>query len=123
MKRVLVLTVAVALVQSSVAFAGDGLLASATRVARAIAQTPAASTADRSRASAVSPGSTPAALGQAGGPVLAQQAPGLEASGMGKGRKIMIAVAAAVGFAATAYAIDHHVEDNTLSSHGLRQDY
>jgi hypothetical protein len=124
MKRVLALTAAVALVNASVAFAGDGLLASARRVARETAQTLARShEADTSRLAARS---TVAALSAArpAAPALAQaqQEPDLAAASMGRGKKILIAVAAAVGFAATAYSIDHHVEDNTPSSHGLRQD-
>jgi hypothetical protein len=106
MKRVLALTAIVALVNASAAFAGEGLLASTARVARRMALQAAAA---------------PAA--QAGGAAVnAQETPSLAGSGMGRSRKILIAVAAAMGFAATAYTIDHHVEDNTPSSHGLRQD-
>jgi hypothetical protein len=124
MKRVLVLTMAVALVNASTAFAGDGLLQSVNRIAKETARTLSAAPAG---AKAAVPTARPelasSPLGGQAAPVLAQQEPSLESSGMGTGMKILIAVAAGVGFAATAYTIDHHVEDNTLSSHGLRQDY
>jgi hypothetical protein len=48
--------------------------------------------------------------------------PGLEAAGFRKRTKVMIAIGAAVGFAAVVYAIDHGVVNNTLSSLGKRKD-
>ena len=51
-----------------------------------------------------------------------QGQPTLEGSGLRKRTKIMIALAAAVGFVAMAYTIDGRVEDNTPSSLGTRQD-
>jgi hypothetical protein len=41
---------------------------------------------------------------------------------MSKRMKAIIWLAAGVGFAATAYAIDHKVQDNTPSSLGTRKD-
>ena len=52
----------------------------------------------------------------------AQQAPGLESSGMSKRTKVMIAIGAAAGFAAVAYAIDRGVVNNTPSTLGTRKD-
>lgn len=105
MKRLLVLALAFCVINTSTAFAGETLLQSATRHAREAGRTAAAT-----------------APGQASVPVLAQQGPGLESSGMGKGMKWLIISAVAVGVAATMYTIDHKVEDNTPSSHGLRED-
>ena len=52
-----------------------------------------------------------------------QQPPGLEtASGLSKRTKIMIAIAAAAGFAAVAYSIDRNVVNNTPSTLGTRKD-
>src|SRR6266849_5213445 len=52
-----------------------------------------------------------------------QQAPGLEtASGLSKRTKIVIAIAAAAGFAAVAYSIDRNVVNNTPSTLGTRKD-
>jgi hypothetical protein len=41
---------------------------------------------------------------------------------MSKRMKAIIWLAAGVGFAATAYTIDHKVQDNTPSSLGTRKD-
>jgi hypothetical protein len=41
---------------------------------------------------------------------------------MSKSKKFLIAAAAAVGFVAAAYAIDHKVQDVTPSSLGTRED-
>jgi hypothetical protein len=41
---------------------------------------------------------------------------------MGKAKKTLIYVGLAVGFAASVWAIDHHVLDVTPSSLGTRQD-
>jgi hypothetical protein len=51
-----------------------------------------------------------------------QELPALARSGMRKRTKILIYVAAGVGFAAAAYSIDHHVQDITPSSLGTRKD-
>jgi len=51
-----------------------------------------------------------------------QETPALAHSGMRKRTKILIYVAAGVGFAAAAYSIDHHVSNITPSSLGTRKD-
>jgi hypothetical protein len=53
---------------------------------------------------------------------MGQEASAVSTSGMGKGKKILIFLAAGVGVAGMAYMIDQKVEDNTPSSHGLRED-
>jgi hypothetical protein len=51
-----------------------------------------------------------------------QQAPGLEATGMSKRKKLMIAVGAAAAFGVVAYSIDRGVVNNTPSTLGTRKD-
>ncbi len=106
MKRLVVLALVMSVVNVSAAFAGETLMQSATRHAREAARTAAAA--------------APAA--QNGTPVLAQAAPGLEASGMSGARKAIIAIVTGVAVAGAMWTIDHRVEDNTPSSHGLRID-
>jgi hypothetical protein len=50
------------------------------------------------------------------------QEQGLEKSGMGKGRKILIWTLAGAGIAAAAYTIDHNVFNITPSTLGTRKD-
>ena len=114
MRRICAFALVIWLGQTSAAVAGETLLASAARFAReaARAQTPSRSTFDA--ASGAAPRTTFA---------LAQQGQsGLASSGMSKRKKAFIWLAAGVGFAATAYTIDHKVQDNTLSSLGTRKD-
>jgi len=51
-----------------------------------------------------------------------QQSQGLEASGMSRRTKIMIAIGAAAAFGAVAYSIDRNVVNNTPSTLGTRKD-
>jgi hypothetical protein len=53
---------------------------------------------------------------------LEQEQPALATTGLRKRTKILILLGAAAGFAATAYAIDQRVEDNTPSTLGTRED-
>jgi hypothetical protein len=110
MRRVLVFALVLSLGNTSAAVAGETLLASAARLAReaARAQPPL-------RTTTVSVPRGTVALAQQGLPSVAS-------SSMSKRRKTLIWVAAGVGFAATAYTIDHKVQDNTPSSLGTRQD-
>ncbi len=101
MRRLLVLTLIASLGSGSAAFAGESLVQSATRIVQ-----------EATRAKPISAGSTEALQGQ---PVLAK-------SGMKKRTKIMIYLAAGVGFAATAYVIDQKVLNVTPSSLGTRKD-
>ena len=108
MRRVVVFALVLWLGNTSAAMAGETLLASAARLAREAArdQPPSQTT-------------SAAALST----LMAQQAPPvLASSGMSKRMKALIWLAAGVGFAATAYAIDHKVQDNTPSSLGTRKD-
>src|ERR1700674_3815923 len=109
MRRRLMFVLILSLGNTSAAFAGETLLASATRLAReaARAQTP-------SQTISVAASRSTLALAQQGVPAVAT-------SGMSKRKKVIIWVAAGVGFAATVYTIDHKVQDNTLSSLGTRK--
>ena|SRR5216683_4380747 len=109
MRRRLVFVLILSLSNTSAAFAGETLLASATRLAReaARAQAPLQTT------SVAAPRSTLA---------MQQEAPALATSGMSRRTKVLIWLAAGVGFAATAYTIDHKVRDDTPSSLGTRKD-
>jgi hypothetical protein len=121
MSRSVALVLVVTLASPAVALAEESLLASATKIARDVAR--------REMPTATSTGSTPRAAkiqkrrAAAFNNALAQdQAPALAASGMSKTKKFLIALAAGVGFAATAYAIDQNVQDITPSTLGTRED-
>ena len=103
MKQMIALALVGLLGSASGAFAEGALLSSATRHA-----------AEMGRTEARKPVAAAATQGQTG--------PTLESSGMRKRTKILIALAASVGFVATVYAIDHHVLDVTPSTLGTRQD-
>jgi hypothetical protein len=105
MRRVLVLALILSLGNASAALAGETLLASATRIAREAAPGASARESVSGRA-----------------PALAQGQPALATSGMSKRKKIVIALLAGVGFAATAYTIDQKVQDVTPSTLGTRKD-
>jgi hypothetical protein len=113
MRRVLVFALVLWLGNTSAAVAGETLLASASRLAR-----------EAARAQALSPTTAVAAsvAPRRGTLALAQGQAGLASSGMSRRKKALIWLAAGVGFAATAYTIDHKVLDNTLSSLGTRKD-
>lgn len=111
MRRLVVLALLFSLAHVPAAFAGESLLESGKRAAQALAErepqrpaTPADRVATPKNLNLQDP----------------QGQPGLATSGLGRRSKIFIAVAAAVGFAGLAYAIDQGVEDNTPSSLGLR---
>jgi hypothetical protein len=105
------------LANTSAATAGEGLLDSVSRFAR-----------EAARAQALAPTTAVAAsvavsvAPRRGTLALAQGQAGLASSGMSRRKKALIWLAAGVGFAATAYTIDHKVVDNTLSSLGTRKD-
>ena len=110
MRRICAFALVIWFGNTSAALAGETLLESATRFARESARAPAPSR--------TTPGAAPRSTF-----ALAQQPQaGLASSGMSKRKKAFIWLAAGVGFAATAYTIDHKVQDNTLSSLGARKD-
>lgn len=110
MRRVIVIALVLWLANTSAAVAGETLLASAARLARE-----AARSEPWSPAAVLTPRGVAANALQQGQPTLAS-------SGLSKRKKVMIWLAAGIGFAATVYTIDHKVVDNTLSSLGTRKD-
>lgn len=112
MKRLLVMALVVTIGQASAAFAGESLLTSGARHAQALAVPVQAPTPEASITTA-SPASV--AAYQGGGSTLSK-------SGMSKSKKALIYIGLAVGFAASAWTIDHHVLDVTPSSLGTRKD-
>lgn len=124
MNRLLVLTLIASFGSSSVAFAGEGLAQSASRVVEETVRTQIASTSVGSHAPMISTqastllnridGSTQA--------VFAQEQPVVSKSGLSKSKKTLIYLAIGVGFAASAYTIDRHVLNLTPSSLGTRKD-
>lgn len=112
MSRFVVVAVIVALGNTSAAFAGETLRSVAVRVTR-----------DSSTQAPVAPKPlAPTWVQKHSASALMQEPGAVSTSGMRKRTKILIFLAAGVGFVATAYAIDHRVEDNTPSSLGIRQD-
>src|SRR5437879_8013026 len=113
MSRSLVLALVLSLAGSTPVLAGETLFESAVRAAQTIARVDAplsAKTASRTS-------------GAGAHTAQPQQPPaGLEASGLKKRTKILIAIGAAAAFGAIAYAIDRHVVDNTPSTLGTRKD-
>ena len=101
MKRLLVFALVVSLGNTSLVFAGETLLASATRIAQKAAL-----------AQPMPPGTLRAQQGQ----------PSLEASGMKKSKKMMIVLAVAATFVASVLVIDSKVENATPSTAGTRKD-
>ena len=103
MSRLVVLTLVASLGSSSVAFAGEGLMQSASRIVQLAAREKVAPAKQASLAS------------QEGTAVLSK-------SGMRTRTKVMIYLAAGVGLAAAAWTIDHKVVNVTPSSLGTRKD-
>ncbi len=112
MKRLLVLALVVTLGQASVAFAGESILTSGARHAQALAAPAQPSTPDAAKNVSAT---APVASYQGGSATLSK-------SGMSKGKKALIYIGLAAGFAASAWTIDHHVLDVTPSSLGTRKD-
>ena len=96
-----------------VAFAGESLLTAGTRHVQQIAATEGA---PAPASAATTPAQQPAVAAYQG------QGATLSKSGMGKGKKALLYIGLAVGFAASVWTIDHHVLNVTPSSLGTRGD-
>jgi hypothetical protein len=124
MSRALVLTLIASVLSGSIAFAEEGRPESGSRIVQEIgrAQGPLAAASTRmivpSQVAALMKRIDPARSEAREG----QEPTALSKSGMRKRTKIMIYLAAGVGFGATAYAIDHKVLNVTPSSLGTRKD-
>ena len=127
MNRLVVLTLIASVGSGSLAFAGESLAQSGSRIIReAEAQAVATGTvaATSSPASPIVVGQASTWMNRIGGvsPAALQGQPVLSNSGLRERTKVLIYLAAGVGFAATAYAIDHKVLNVTPSSLGTRKD-
>src|SRR5262249_31688528 len=123
MSRLVALTVAFSLSTSSFTFAGEGLMQSGVQIVQQQV-TQDARPAPAARRSLVANDSATSKSGfSASNAAALQEGPAvLSKSGMSKRTKIMIYLAAGVGLAGTAWAIDHKVLDVTPSSLGTRRD-
>jgi len=110
---------------SSAAFAGETIMQSASRIVQQASEPADRPATVENRASSVGasrPDGWVNRLTPPSAALLAQGQPGLSKSGMKKRTKAMIFLGLGVGFAASAYAIDHHVLNVTPSSLGTRKD-
>ena len=114
MNRLLVFALVASVSQASVAFAGESIVTSGTRHVQEWAVSGQAAVPTSTDAASVVKPAVSAYQAPAGG--------NLSKSGMSKSKKAMIYIGLAVGFAASAYIIDHHVLNVTPSSLGTRQD-
>ena len=121
MKRLLVFVVVSSVANVSMAFAGESLVASGARHVQQVAaaeSTVAATSVVPNGGVALT--TVPAAKAVA--PSFQGQAGTVSRSGMSKAKKALIYIGIGVGFAASAWTIDHHVLDVTPSSLGTRKD-
>src|SRR5262249_2907842 len=125
MNRLLVFTLIASFGSSSMAFAGEGLVQSASRLVEQAGRNPATATSAASHRAPMITSQASMFLNRNGAvseAVLAQEQPVISKSGMGKGKKMVMYLAIGVGFAGSAYVIDHHVQNLTPSSLGTRKD-
>jgi hypothetical protein len=104
--RLLVLTLIASLGSGSIAFAEEGLLQSGSRIVQQVVRGQEPDRIHPARAEAHA----------------AQEQPALSKSGLSRRTKVMIYLAAGVGFAFAAYTIDHNGLNVTPSSLGTRKD-
>ncbi len=122
--RLLVLTLIASVGSGSLAFAEEGRLESGSRIVQEVGRAPSLLAAPNTRTIVASRVATPVnridpARSEARE---GQEQPVLSKTGMRKRTKIMIYLATGVGFAATAYTIDHKVLNVTPSTLGTRKD-
>jgi hypothetical protein len=125
MNRVLVFTLIASFGSSSVAFAGEGLALSASRVIQetARAEATASLAIDRHAPTIATQASTLLnRIDSSKEAQFAQEQPVVSKSGLSKSKKMLIYVAIGVGFAVSAYTIDRHDLNLTPSSLGTRKD-
>jgi hypothetical protein len=125
MSRLLVLTLIASLGSSSVAFAGESLVQSASRAVAETGRTQMTATPPAASHAPMIATQASTLLNRIDGSkkeALAQEQPVVSKSGLGKGKKMLIYAAIGVGFAASAYAIDRHDLNLTPSTLGTRKD-
>ncbi len=121
--RLLVLSLIASVGSGSIAFAEEGRLESGSRIVQEVGRAQGLLAAASTRTIAASKVATLVnRIDPARSEIRQGQEPALSRHGMRKRTKIMIYVAAGVGFAATAYAIDHKVLNVTPSTLGTRKD-
>ncbi len=119
MNRLLVFALVASIGNASVVFAGESILKSGARHVQQIA---VADTVSASTTAATLPAGTAVTVGKKATPSLQAEGGNLSKSEMRKGKKAMIYIGLAVGFAASVWTIDHNVLDVTPSSLGTRKD-
>ena len=125
MSRLLVLTLIASFGSSSMAFAGESLVQSASRVVAETGRTQMTATpaaASHAPMMATQASTLLNRIDASKKETLAQEQPVVSKSGLGKGKKMLIYAAIGVGFAASAYAIDRHDLNLTPSTLGTRKD-
>ena len=122
--RLLVLSLIASVGSGSIAFAEEGRLESGSRIVQEVGRAQGLSAAANIRTIVASQVATPVnRIDPARSEVRAdQEQPVLSKTGIRKRTKIMIYLAVGVGFAATAYTIDHKVLNVTPSTLGTRKD-
>jgi hypothetical protein len=120
MKRILALALVVTLGYTPLAFAADSLVQSGQRHARLLATTTSVEKSDAAKSKS-HPGSVPSRATEPSS-MFQESGGNLARSSRSRAMKALIFIGIGVGFAASAYAIDHHVLDVTPSSRGTRQD-
>ena len=122
--RLLTLSLIASVGSGSIAFAEEGRLESGSRIVQEVGRARSLLAAANVRTIVTSQVATPVnRIDPARSEVRAgQEQPVLSKTGMRKRTKIMIYLATGVGFAATAYTIDHKVLNVTPSTLGTRKD-
>jgi hypothetical protein len=123
MKRLLAYTLVASFASSSMVFAGESLVQSATRLSQEAGRAQAtAATVKKTNSMSTQAPTLLSRIESKNETLLGQDQAVLSKSGMGRGKKVLIYAAIGVGFAASAYEIDHHVLNVTPSSLGTRKD-
>ena len=125
MNRLLVFALIASFGRSSVAFAGEGLVQSASPLAVEAGRTQATAPAARNNVTPTIAAQASSLLNRLDGSkqaVFAQEQPVVSKSGLSKSKKTLIYLAVGVGFAASAFVIDRHDLNLTPSSLGTRKD-
>jgi hypothetical protein len=125
MNRLLVFALIASFGSSSVAFAGEGLVQSASRLAVEAGRAEATATPNVGAQVAPMLAQASSLLNRGGASrpaVFAQEQPVVSKSGLSKSKKMLIYAAVGVGFAASAFVIDRHDLNLTPSSLGTRKD-
>lgn len=122
MKRLLVFALVASMGSTSLVFAEESLLKSGSRHVQQLSGSETSSAVTAAKKPVLS---TPIVTVGKSAVAPALQGGGgqtLQTSGIGKGRKWLLAIGAAVAVAGSMYAIDQRVEDTTPSSLGTRRD-